>query len=88
MYQPAGGLREEADGSPERDEHADRQEPVDAPWPVFARFALRCHASSVLDDGVDVPDHHRQAERKGQLFDEDVEVQELLHVPDGTSAWA
>jgi hypothetical protein len=42
----------------------------------------------VLDDGVDVTDHHGEPKSESDLLDQDAEVQELFHGSDGTSVWA
>ena len=79
---------EDADCTPDRDEDANTQKPVRTTGSELARLTLGCDAAPVLDDRIDIADHHGEAERQCDLLDEDIEVKDLFHGSDGTSVWA
>ena len=81
-------LGEDADRTPDRNEEPNTQQPVRAAWSELAGLALGCDATVVLDDRMDVSDHHGESKRQCDLLDEDVEVKDLFHGPEGTSVWA
>lgn len=39
----------------------------------------------MLDDGVEIPDHHCATERERDLFDEEVDVEDLAHKPEASA---
>ena len=70
---------QETDGTPDCNQQTNSQEPVRAYGPEIAGFSLGRPAPPVLDDCVAIADDHCQAERKGDLLDQETEVQELFH---------